>query len=548
MKKPQPYDDGENDVEEFDVEKMLAATDVSISSPSKYATRRQHKRRVPTRNDDAPRRISNVVAKSYALIGCIAILGTLSTTATDLQSFTRHLQAGTRRLASCVVAMAVDEEDAAIESTFATWESMFSVAFLREKREETREWCEEHGGCHSANAPSLPPSTEMAFIVSLTTCPDDDVQPGVDNRYDPKRAFYDAAALLKYSVCEECAEVNVASKFNHTFYAIVHPLARICSDEGRGEYDRVEVLQSLGYRVEVKGEPLGIEDISDPYLSANVESDVGIRDLMKLHAYTLTRHKVVVLIDFNTMLLQPLDGVVDDLMASPARAAFAMDYATLLPANGLNHGANMGLFLLKPSFASFNELIELYKTTSYDPMLGWNSQGVAGFDGSMGTSGLLTHYYRSKPFIELDKCIYNNDASNPHSDDGFCRNGDAHCDDCRFTITNKIEAGRFSSMCGKPWECSWDDSWDAGTKQICREYHRHWFANRLRFEQEFWVGAPQPRRNGTLHTEVFLGYCAETGSAGYELMIPDNYSVLTGKSVSDIVTTGTASSLSALRR
>ena len=52
----------------------------------------------------------------------------------------------------------------------------------------------------------------------------------------------------------------------------------------------------------------------------------------------------------------------------------------------------------------------------------------------------------------------------------------------------------------------------------------HW---PIRFEQEFWVGAPQQRRNGTLHTDVFLGYCAEVGAVGYELMIPDNYSLLT---------------------
>ena len=48
-----------------------------------------------------------------------------------------------------------------------------------------------------------------------------------------------------------------------------------------------------------------------------------------------------------------------------------------------------------------------------------------------------------------------------------------------------------------------------------------WFSNRLRFEQEFWVGAPQQRRNGTLNTNVFLGCCAEVGTVGYELMIPD---------------------------
>ena len=532
----------DTDADEFDVEKMLSAEDVSSpsfspsnSAISKSSRHQQHKHAIPTRKRSRRKRSNNAAAAatSFALVGCVVIMGTLSQTS-NLQNFTRHLQAGTRRLASCVVSMAVDEADASIESTFPTWESMFSLAFLREKEEERREWCEQHGGCHSNhNAPSLPPETDLAFIISLTTCPEDDIQPGVDNRNDPKRAFYDAAALMKYSVCQEC-DGNVASKYNHTFYSMVHPSARFCSDADRGEYDRVAVLQSLGYRVEVKGEPVGIEDVTDAYLAANVENDVGIRDLMKLHAYTLTRHKVVVLVDFNTMLLQPLDDAVDDLIASSAKVAFAMDYATQLPANGLNHGANMGLFLLKPSFAAFTELVNTYKTTAYDPILGWNGQGVAGFDGAMGTSGLVTHYYRSKPFIELNKCIYNNDAISPHSDDGYCRDGEAHCDDCRLTITNKIEAGRFDeSTCGKPWECSWDDSWDAATKQLCREYHRHWFNNRLRFEQEFWIGAPTQQRNGTLHPDIFLGYCSETGIDGYELMIPDNYSLLTETTLSD---------------
>ena len=520
-------DTDENDVDEFDVERMLSAEDVSKSS-----RHQKHKHAISARTRKRPRKRSNgavVAATSFALVGCVAILGTLSNTS-NLQNFTRHLQAGTRRLASCVVSMAVNEADASIESTFPTWESMFSLPFLIEKKAERQEWCDQNGGCETT---SLPPDTDLAFIVSLTTCPGDEVQPGVDNRYDPQSAFYDAAAIMKYSICQEC-DGNVASKYNHTFYAMVHPSARFCSDAGRGEYDRVAVLQSLGYRVEVKGEPVGIEEISDPYLAANVENDVGIRDLMKLHAYTLTSHKVVVLVDFNTMLLQPLDDAVDDLITSSAKVAFAMDYATQLPANGLNHGANMGLFLLKPSFAAFTELVNTYKTAAYDPILGWNGLGVAGFDGSMGTSGLLTHYYRIKPFIELNKCIYNNDATSPHSDDGYCRDGEADCDDCRLTITNKIEAGRFDdSACGKPWECSWDDSWDAATKQLCREYHRHWFSNRLRFEEEFWIDAPTQQRNGTLHQDIFLGYCSETGANGYELMIPDNYSLLNETTVSD---------------
>ena len=67
-------------------------------------------------------------------------------------------------------------------------------------------------------------------------------------------------------------------------------------------------------------------------------------------------------------------------------------------------------------------------------------------------------------------------------------------------------------------------------RSICREYHRQWFSNRLRFEQEFWVGAPQQRRNGTLHTDrcvPSLDVVRKLAlTVGYELMIPDNNSLL----------------------
>ena len=197
-------DPDENDVDdEFDVERMLSAEDVSSSSSampaiSKSSRHQQHKHAIPTRKRSRKRSKNAVhvaAATSFALVGCVAILGTLSTTS-DLQNFTRFLQAGTRRLASCVVSMAVDEADASIESTFPTWESMFSLAFLNEKQ---REWCEQHGGCHSNHAPSLPPETDLAFIISLTTCPDDEDQPGVDNRHDPRRAFYDAVSIFLVS-------------------------------------------------------------------------------------------------------------------------------------------------------------------------------------------------------------------------------------------------------------------------------------------------------------------------------------------------------------
>lgn len=133
-------------------------------------------------------------------------------------------------------------------------------------------------------------------------------------RQDPARAFYDAAAMLRYLVCSECKELNYASKYSHNFYAIVHPAAHTI----------VKVLEQLGYRVEIKGSPIWKDVVSDPYLQANAPSDLGFRDLMKLHAYTFTRHQVVIMVDFTTIILDPLDDVIDEMLESDQiKASFA---------------------------------------------------------------------------------------------------------------------------------------------------------------------------------------------------------------------------------
>ena len=364
-------------------------------------------------------------------------------------------------------------------------------------------------------------------MVPITYCPEDlppDSLAGERGRVAPRRAFYDAAAMLRYHVCEECAELNYASKYNHTFYAIIHPDARYCLDgdgNGAGSYDRVSVLQQLGYRVEVKGNPVGPYDIQDPYLRDNVERDMGVKDLMHLHAFTMTSHSVVVMVDFSTLLLQPLDDAVDALLASNATASFTLNYATNLPATGLNQGANLGLFLLKPSWKLYNHLVELYKTATYDPELGWESSGVVGFDGALSTSGLLTYFYQSREFIELPKCIYSNEAEKPRDAvTGQCLNGYVECDNCLLTEVHEIKAGRFYNTCGQPWQCPFDESWDGPTELLCREFLGDWFQKRLRFEINHWRG-PESPRDGAFHPDIFLGYCQKTGEGGYSFIIPD---------------------------
>ena len=91
-----------------------------------------------------------------------------------------------------------------------------------------------------------PPDTDVAFVVTIPYCPEDANQPSNDAHSVPSHNFYDASAVLKHSVCEECEELDPdESSLSHTFYAIIHPEAVVCTHHGI-EYDRVKILTELG--------------------------------------------------------------------------------------------------------------------------------------------------------------------------------------------------------------------------------------------------------------------------------------------------------------
>lgn len=119
-------------------------------------------------------------------------------------------------------------------------------------------------------------SNNIAFILTIPACPED--ASVADD--DPGFAFYDAAAILRNSVCN-CTNTNAesGSKYGHTMYAIIHPDATQCEgptnllddddnvssnrknlrrldDSSPYKYDRVKILEELGFWVIVWGAPV----------------------------------------------------------------------------------------------------------------------------------------------------------------------------------------------------------------------------------------------------------------------------------------------------
>ena len=108
--------------------------------------------------------------------------------------------------------------------------------------------------------------------------------------FSPGHAFYDAAALLKYSIIRNTYPAR--SKYNATMYGIVHPEAVICKGPNHEPYDRVRILQDLGYKVVILGSPVP-KGILKGYVRSNIDLDSGDRDFTRLYALTYDNHPAV---------------------------------------------------------------------------------------------------------------------------------------------------------------------------------------------------------------------------------------------------------------
>jgi hypothetical protein len=75
-------------------------------------------------------------------------------------------------------------------------------------------------------------------------------------------------------------------------YAIVHKSAIKCVGPNGGKYDRVKVLQDLGYHVTILGSPI-YKKLLSGYVKDNIDSDAGERDFLRLRSLTFDNHPAV---------------------------------------------------------------------------------------------------------------------------------------------------------------------------------------------------------------------------------------------------------------
>jgi hypothetical protein len=96
---------------------------------------------------------------------------------------------------------------------------------------------------------------------------------------------------------------GLGGRYDYKIYAIYHPDGESCA----------KTLEDLGYTLVRRETPVSVEAIKGEFLRSRIHKNgcCGERELVKLEAYTLTDHPIVVHMDLDTVVLRPLDSLFD---------------------------------------------------------------------------------------------------------------------------------------------------------------------------------------------------------------------------------------------
>ena len=143
----------------------------------------------------------------------------------------------------------------------------------------------------------------VAFAVSVTGCGSDPLTEG--------------AAVLKQSIHRASVRGSLGGRYNYKMYAIYHPQAEACA----------KTLEALGYELLKRDTFVKVSEIEGDYLRENIEKNgcCGEKELIKLEAYTLVQHPVVVHLDLDVLVLKPLDNLFDVMLQNEKNPGADLD-------------------------------------------------------------------------------------------------------------------------------------------------------------------------------------------------------------------------------
>jgi hypothetical protein len=135
----------------------------------------------------------------------------------------------------------------------------------------------------------------IGYAVTITGCGSDPISEG--------------AAVLKHAIHLVSSQGNKGGRYNYKMYAIYHPDGEACALP----------LQDLGYTLLKRDTPVAVKDIQGDYLREKIEKNgcCGEKELVKLEAYTLIQHPIVVHLDLDVLILKPMDALFDWMLVDP---------------------------------------------------------------------------------------------------------------------------------------------------------------------------------------------------------------------------------------
>lgn len=275
--------------------------------------------------------------------------------------------------------------------------------------------------------------------------------------------FLDAAAVLRHSIHKNSVHyvppvprggnstsssrpsATPPSRYSYQMYGIVHPTC------GR----HAAVLERLGYKIMIRDHPVKKDDIRGEWLRNHVEGEncCGSAEFIKLYAYHLTDHPVVVHWDMDVAVLRPMDDLYD-VMIYPsdhprhvaARSSIELQhpYEEAVRGGGSGSGSGWpdrvdafltrdvtssqpwetrtgvqgGFLVARPDASAFDAYVGFITEGDYvggrGDGSGWAGLGYGGFQGAMAYQGAVAYYYdqlRPGTAVELDVCRWNQVAA-----------------------------------------------------------------------------------------------------------------------------------------
>jgi hypothetical protein len=205
--------------------------------------------------------------------------------------------------------------------------------------------------------------------------------------------FTEGAAVLKHAIHRTSIHGTMGGRYDYKMYIIYHPNAMECTLP----------LADLGFELIQRDTPVNVSQIQGDVLRERIASNgcCGEKELIKLEAYTLIQHPIVVLLDLDVLVLQPMDAVFDLMLSEepnpdtsnvplmwpdrqlprPVKIFWTKDYNVVLPSRK-NKPTQGGLLILRPDMDVYHEFVEIVLKGDYDVKKGWGG-AVGPFYGGM---------------------------------------------------------------------------------------------------------------------------------------------------------------------